>query len=64
MGEITVANIIPILLAQKPAGHDAVKGEATDGKRIYENQKELLEKIDLIGLGDWSQNIKKRHKNT
>ena len=45
MGEIAAINI-------KPTGHDSGKGEATaEKKKKYENQNELLDKIDLTGLG-------------
>ena len=64
VGEITAANIILALLVPKPTGHKSGKGKATTRKRKCENQKELLDKIDLIGLGDWSWNEKKRHGNT
>ena len=59
MGEITAADIILALLAQKPTGHESGKGEATAGKRKYESQKEILDKIDLTGLGERSQNEQK-----
>ena len=59
VGEITAANIILAHLAPKPTGHESGKGEATARKRKYESQKEMLDKIDLTGLGDWSQNGQK-----
>ena len=59
VGEITTANIILALLAPKPTGHELGKGEATARKRKFENQKELSDKIDLTGLGDWSWNEQK-----
>ena len=36
-----------------------VRGKATAGKRRYESQNELLDKIDLTGLGEWSQSKQK-----
>ena len=51
VGEITGANIILALLAPKPTGHESGKGKATTGKRKYESKIELLDKIDLTGLG-------------
>ena len=59
VGEIAVANIIPALMAPKPTGNEAGKGEATVEKRKYESQKEFLDKFDLTELGDWSQNEQK-----
>ena len=56
VGEITAANIIPALLAVKPKGHGTGEKEATVEKRKTESQKELLDLIDLTGLGEWSQN--------
>ena len=49
MGEITAVNTIPALLVLKPTRHESGKVEATTGKRKYESQKELLDKIDLTG---------------
>ena len=40
-------------------GNELGKSEATTGKRKYESQKELLDKIDLAGLEKWSQNKQK-----
>ena len=51
-----MANIILALLVLKSTGNKSHKGKANTGKRKYGNQKELLDKIDLTGLGDWSQN--------
>ena len=59
VGEITAANIILALLVPKPIGHELGKGESTTRKRKYESQKELLDKINLTGLGEWSQNEQK-----
>ena len=56
--EIAAANIIPALLAPKPTGHGVGEKEATVEKRKTESQKEL-DKIDLTGLGEWSQNEQK-----
>ena len=56
VGEITAANIILVLLAPKPKGHETDKGEVTTRKWEYESQKELSDKIDLAGSGEWSQN--------
>ena len=52
--EIAAANIILALLVAKSIGHEAGKGEATVEKGKYESQKELLDKIYLTGLGEWS----------
>ena len=57
--EIAAANIIPALLVPKPTGHELGKGKVTAWKGKYESQKELLNKIDLTGLGDWNQNEQK-----
>ena len=46
-------------MAPKPTGHGAGEKEASAEKRKTESQKELLDKIDLTGLGEWSQNEKK-----
>ena len=51
-------NIFLALLALRPIGHQPGRDEATTRKRNYESQKHLLDKIDLIGLGDWNQNEK------
>ena len=59
MGEITAANIILALLVLKPTGHEAGKDEATVEKRKAESQKELLEKINLTGFEERSQNEQK-----
>ena len=59
VGEIAAVNIIPALLVPKPTGHESGKNEVTAGKRKYESQKELLDKGDLTGLGEWSQNEQK-----
>ena len=56
VGEIAAANIISALLTQNTTKHEAGKGEFTTEKKKYESQKELLDKIDLTGLGEWSQN--------
>ena len=59
VGEIPRAKIIPALLVPNPTGHRAGEKEATAEKRKPESQKELLDKIDLTGLGEWSQNEQK-----
>ena len=59
VGETAAANIILALLAPKPTGNETGKDEATVEKRKYESQKELLDKIDLTGLGEWTQNKQK-----
>ena len=56
MGEIPVTNVILALLVPKPTEHEAGKVDVETGKRKYESQKELLDKIDLTGLGELSQN--------
>ena len=50
------ANIIPALLVPKPTGHWAGEKEATVKKGAIESPKELLDKIDLAGLGEQNQN--------
>ena len=60
MGEIAAANVILALLVPKTKGCETGQGKATTEKRKYENQKGLLDKIDLTGLGEWSQD-KKTH---
>ena len=42
VGEIKAANIILVLLAPKPTGHESGKGEATTWKRKYESQKRIV----------------------
>ena len=59
MGEIAAANSIPALLVTKPTGHEAGKGKATGDKGKIESPKELLDKIDVTGLGEWGQNEQK-----
>ena len=59
VGEITATHIILAMLAPKPTWHESSKGKATTGKGKYESQKESLDKIDLTGLGEWSQNEQK-----
>ena len=54
--EIAAANIIPALLVPKSTGHGAGEKEAIPEKRKTQSQEELLDKIDLTGLGKWSQN--------
>ena len=50
---------ILVLLTPRQTGHETGKGESTVKKRKYESKKELLDKIDLTGLGEWSQNEKR-----
>ena len=57
--EITAANLILALLALKPIGHGVGEKEATGEKKKTENQKELLDNIDLTGVEEWSQNEQK-----
>ena len=59
VGEIAAVHVIPALLAPKPTEDKSGKGEATTGKRNGGSQKEYLDKIDLMGLRDWSQNKQK-----
>ena len=59
MGEIAVANIMPALLVPKPTGHETGTGEATTGEGKGGSPKELMDKIDLTGLGEWGQNKQK-----
>ena len=54
VGEVAAANIIPALLALKPTGHRVGTKEATVEKRKTESLKELLDRIDITGLGEWS----------
>ena len=61
MGEITAAYVILALLVLKPTGNKSGKGKATTQKWEEESQKELLDKIDLTGLRNCSQDEKKRH---
>ena len=46
-------------LALKQTEDKSGKGEATTWKRKDESPKELLDKIDLTGLRDWSQDEEK-----
>ena len=64
VGEIAAANIIPALLALKPTGHVTGKGEATTIKKKCESQTELLDKIDLTGLGKWVRMNKERPRSS
>ena len=52
MREIAAANIIPGLLALMPTGHGEGEKKATAEKRKTQSQKQLLDKIDLTGLGE------------
>ena len=58
VGEISAATLFQ-LLAPKPTGYEAGKDKATAEKKSAESQKELLDKIDLTGLGEWSHNKQK-----
>ena len=44
----------------KPIGHWMGEKESTGEKRKTESQTKLLDKIDLTGLGEWSQNEQKQ----
>ena len=59
MGQIIAANIILAVLAPKPTGHEASKNEAIAEKRKIESHRELLDKTDLAGLGEWSEDEQK-----
>ena len=59
VGEIAAVNIIPALLVPKLTGHGLGEKEAPAKKGETENQKELLDKIDLTGLEEWSGNEQK-----
>ena len=59
MGEIAVTCIILVLLVPQPTGHEGGKDKTTAETRKAESQKELLDKIDLMGLGEWSGNEQK-----
>ena len=58
MGEIAAANIILALLAPKTTGQEAGKSDATAEKRKHK-EKELLDRIDLTVLEEWSQSEQK-----
>ena len=60
VGEIAAANIFLALLVPEPTGHGVGKNETTAEKGKTKSQKELLDIIDLMGLGEWSQNEQKR----
>ena len=60
-GEIAVANAFPSLLALalKPTEDDSIRGKVTNQQGQSEGKRELLEKIDLTGLQDWSFDYQK-----
>ena len=53
VGEITSVGVIPAQLAQKPTGLEEGQGETTK-KMKNKGQREVLGKIDLAGLEEWS----------
>ena len=54
MGKLISAGVNPTLLVQKPARLEGGKRE-TVKKKKHEAQKEVLDKIDLTGLEEWSE---------
>ena len=54
VGEVGVTNAIPSLLVLKSTEDDSVRDKVTTQQGQSEDQRELLKKIDLIGLCDWS----------
>ena len=59
VGEIMSAGVIPTLLVPKTTRLEGSKGE-TIKKKKNEGQKEVLDKIDLTGLEQWS-GLKKKN---
>ena len=53
MGEIVVTDAILALLLPKPTESDSVGVEITTMQKQVEGQRELLDKIDMMGLWDW-----------
>ena len=56
------ADMFPALLDQKTTVHSKDKKEITTEKKNNENQKELLDEIDLAGLEEWSEDEQKEAK--
>ena len=67
VGEIITANTIPLMLAPKPKEDDKIdiqdKLNSVKIDNIHEITVELLDKIDLPGMQDWSPEQQQQAKD-